>query len=62
MPQLHWKYATNQFLSATEDNFSLVNEINDTHLPSALYQLWLTGRNGRGQSDPSPAVSWTAPV
>ena len=26
-----------------------------------LYQLWLTGLNGRGQSDPSPVVTWTAP-
>ncbi len=31
-----------------------------TFTPGSLYQLWVTAKNGRGQSEPSPAVSWTA--
>ncbi len=32
-----------------------------TFTPGTTYQLWLQGRNAKGQSDPGPVTLWVAP-
>ena len=32
-----------------------------TFTPGLTYQLWLQGRNAKGQSEPGPVTTWIAP-